>query len=61
MSQIPSAALDTGPTAHDPTPAGILFKDDRPRRIDRVIDYFGDTPAEACGETGLDDLGSEPK
>jgi hypothetical protein len=26
-----------------------LFKWDRPRRIDDVIDYFGDTPAPACG------------
>ena len=34
--------------------ARMLFKDDRPRRIDRFIDYFGNTaaevPADSCGE-----------
>ena len=31
-----------------------LFKEDRPRRIDRVISFFGDASDDPCGERLLD-------
>lgn len=33
-----------------------LFKVDRPRRIDRYIDYFGGAGHDTCGERLLDAL-----
>ena len=39
-----------------------LFKEDRPRRIDRVISFFGDGQDEAtdmCGEQLLESIGNE--
>lgn len=62
MAQLSTArttASDTG----DQTSASALFKDDRPRRIDRVIDYFGTAetapPGDPCGETIFEELGSD--
>jgi hypothetical protein len=59
MSQLSTAAR----TFASDTDGRTLFKDDRPRRIDRVIDYFGDTAAvptgDPCGERVFDDLGSD--
>lgn len=46
-------ALDASPTSTEHT----LFKDDRPRRIDRFISFFGDGEPEStdiCGEGVLD-------
>jgi len=43
----------------EPVPAAALFKHDRPRAIDRHIDFFGDQGAPArdmCGEALLDAL-----
>lgn len=55
--------------APSPSPAGpaavsVLMKPDRPRSIDRFIDYFGGANADLCGEALLDetdelDLGHE--
>ncbi|MBM4440020.1 MAG: hypothetical protein FJ027_06350 [Candidatus Rokubacteria bacterium] len=45
-----------------PSPASTaLFKEDRPRRIDRFISFFGDDARgdDVCGEGMLDSLGSE--
>lgn len=46
---------DTTPTTQD-----VLFKQDRPRRIDHFIDYFGGTdqvpPGDACGDAFLEDI-----
>jgi hypothetical protein len=42
-----------------PAPAAALFKPDRPRAIDRHIDFFGDLGGPArdmCGEVLLDAL-----
>ena len=55
MSQLSTADLER-------TPADGLFKHDRPRRIDRVIDYFGGTETAAgdpCGEELFERLGSD--
>ena len=46
-------------TIMEPVPAAALFKPDRPRAIDRHIDFFGDQGAPArdmCGEALLDAL-----
>jgi hypothetical protein len=43
----------------DTAPAAVLFKADRPRAIDRTIDFFGDPGAasrDMCGEALLDAL-----
>ena len=57
MSQLSTARLQEHP------PMDGLFKDDRPRRIDQFIDYFGDGAGAAhgdpCGESLFDDLGSD--
>jgi hypothetical protein len=40
----------------------VLFKEDYPRRIDRVISYFGDHPDrldDPCGEALLELLSAE--
>jgi hypothetical protein len=40
-----------------------LFKEDRPRRIDRVISFFGEGSEEAddpCGEALLESFEAEP-
>ena len=48
-----------------PAPAAqhsSLFKEDRPRRIDRVISFFGDgqgETADVCGEQLLESTGGE--
>jgi len=45
-----------------PSPASTeLFKEDRPRRIDRFISFFGDDDRsdDVCGEGMLDSLESE--
>lgn len=62
MAQLSTAAQ----TASDPRerpPADVLFKHDRPRRIDRVIDFFGGTetsPAgDPCGEALFEEPGSD--
>jgi hypothetical protein len=46
------------PTTRESLPAEQLFKPDHPRRIDRVIDYFGSPvpPGDPCGEDLLDAL-----
>ena len=63
MSQLSTAALTKDSLARDHTSATALFKDDRPRRIDRFIDYFGGDTTVAAGDPGgesvLDDLRSE--
>ncbi len=53
-------------TEHRQTTTDALFKSDRPRSIDRFIDYFEGRPAgdatgtdDACGETLLDALGDD--
>jgi hypothetical protein len=54
-----SHALSASPALVDATP---LFKEDRPRRIDRVISFFGDSRSEdddVCGEQLLDSFSSE--
>jgi hypothetical protein len=46
-------------TTIEPAPAAALFKPDRPRAIDRHIDFFGDHGGPArdmCGEALLDAL-----
>jgi hypothetical protein len=44
-----------------PAPTGRLFKADRPRTIDRHIDYFGGASADGdlCGEVLLDLLDAD--
>ena len=47
-----------------PAAVSVLMKPDRPRSIDRLIDYFGGAIADLCGEALLDetdepDLGDE--
>jgi hypothetical protein len=46
-----------------PLDRALLFKEDRPRRIDQYISFFGtedsDASADACGEELLDALNSE--
>jgi hypothetical protein len=37
-----------------------LFKEDRPRRIDRVISFFGEEDDDVCGERLLDSF-DEPR
>jgi hypothetical protein len=34
----------------------VLIKADRPRAIDRFIDYFGEPGADLCGEELLDEI-----
>ena len=46
-------------TASAPVDHSLLFKEDRPRRIDQVISFFGDSDDDACGEKLLDSFGSE--
>lgn len=62
MSQLSPARM-TAFDSREHTSAKALFKDDRPRRIDQVIDYFGGSetaPAgDPCGETLFEDLGSD--
>jgi hypothetical protein len=62
MSQLSPAARTTADT-EESTSASALFKDDRPRRIDRVIDYFGNTETtpvgDPCGETLFEEVGSD--
>ena len=57
MSRFSIAPAQTDVTVDTPTTA--LFKPDRPRRIDHVIDYFGGTdevpPGDPCGDAFLDD------
>ena len=63
MSRLSIAARTTGSDTGEHTSANALFKDDRPRRIDRVIDYFGGTetapPGDPCGETLFEEIGSD--
>jgi hypothetical protein len=58
-------ATSTHVAAHTTPEASLLFKPDRPRAIDRHIDYFGgvgtgraetDTAADSCGESLLERL-----
>ena len=49
-----------------PPPASVdhsgLYKDDRPRRIDQTISFFGDgdsAAADTCGEELLESLSSD--
>jgi hypothetical protein len=46
------------PATRESLPAEQLFKPDHPRRIDRVIDYFGSPLplGDPCGEDLLDAL-----
>ena len=37
------------------TTASVLIKPDRPRAIDRFIDYFGEPGADLCGDEMLDE------
>lgn len=55
-----SHALDTHPVPT--TDRAHLFKDDRPRRIDRYISFFGDEregTLDVCGEALLESLSAE--
>jgi hypothetical protein len=38
-----------------PIAGRVLMKPDRPRTIDRFIDYFGDGGPDVCGERLLDE------
>lgn len=54
-----SHALSASPAPADAT---TLFKEDRPRRIDRFISFFGESQSEdddVCGEQLMDSFGSE--
>jgi len=57
-----SAVNSRAHAASAPAPAdhSLLFKEDRPRRIDRVISFFGDSGDEdVCGEQLLDSFPSD--
>ena len=57
MSAVHSRAHAT--TASAPAHS-VLFKEDRPRRIDRVISFFGDSEDEdVCGEQLLDSFSGD--
>jgi hypothetical protein len=56
MPQFSIAAHTIGPSAPEDSQADGLFKDDRPRRIDRFIDYFGDAAARASDGTSAAQL-----
>jgi hypothetical protein len=48
--------------ASAPPDPSSLFKEDRPRRIDRFISFFGessDGDADVCGERLLDSVGGD--
>ncbi len=51
-----SRAHVAAPAHVDPS---VLFKEDRPRRIDRVISFFGEDSDDACGERLLDSFGGD--
>jgi hypothetical protein len=46
--------LDAAPVDHV-----SFYKEDRPRRIDLTIDFFGDDQDDTCGEQLLDALTGE--
>jgi hypothetical protein len=59
MSSANSHAFSASPAPAERAP---LFKDDRPRRIDRFISFFGDTQGEEddiCGEALLESFSGE--
>ena len=52
-----SANLRPPATIAEAAPADqALYKEDRPRRIDRTISFFGDDDADVCGEELLEVL-----
>jgi hypothetical protein len=42
--------------SHEPVERTSLFKEDRPRQIDRFISFFGTAGDDPCGEELLDAL-----
>jgi hypothetical protein len=51
------------PASAPPADASPLFKEDRPKRIDRFISFFGDGEEredDVCGEELLDSFATDP-